>query len=301
MRLSRFAPAVLVALLAGGTVAVAATSSTTGMPQTLACSHTYTASYSLSDAGTTVDSYSNVYTVPSCVTATVTQTVTTSTTTPTTTTTTTTPSTAPQPVGPSGIWALTFDDEFNGTGLNTSTWTTHDGWTNQNGVTDHASNVTESGGNLNLALVSTTSGAAVQSNTATLAVGQVAEARIDFAGSGTSINDWPAWWVSGPNWPASGESDIAEGLGPLTVNYHSPAGASNDLNIGGSWGGAFHTYTIERFATYCDVWWDGTLVRQYSTSDNGQPEWLRLTIGYGGGTFTATQMKVDYVRVWSPA
>jgi hypothetical protein len=298
VKITRTLLAVAVALLAGGAVALGATN-ITGTPLTLACGDTYTQSLSLSDATSTTQQLQQVYTTPACPT-TVTQTVT-RTITVTTPTATTPTSSVPQPVGPTGTWALTFDDEFNGTALNTSTWATHDGWTNQNGVTDRASNVSESGGDLNLAVVSATSGAAVQSNTATLAVGQVAEARIDFTGSGTYVNDWPAWWTSGPNWPSSGENDIAEGLGPLTVNYHSPAGASNDLNIGGAWGGAFHDYTIERFATYCEVWWDGTLVRKYATSDNGEPEWLRLTIGYGGGTFTPTQMRVDYVRVWGAA
>ena len=28
-----------------------------------------------------------------------------------------------------------------------------------------------------------------------------------------TIYNWPAWWVSGPSWPAAGENDIADGLG----------------------------------------------------------------------------------------
>ena len=133
-----------------------------------------------------------------------------------------------------------------------------------------------------------------------LKVGDYAEAEIDFAGSGTTIDNWPAWWASGPNWPAAGENDIAEGLGTLTVNYHSPSGAHNQGTVPGTWAGSFHTYGIYRIATKSYVYWDGKLVKSYSTNDNGKPENLILTMGaantlaYG----TSGRMLVDYVRVW---
>ena len=206
----------------------------------------------------------------------------------------------PLPNGPSGNWTLVFDDEFNATSLNTSAWDTHDGWINQNDVTDHASNVTEIGGDAILTLASKTSGAAIESTVATLGVGEYAEARIDFAGSGGRIDNWPAWWTSGPNWPAAGENDIAEGLGTLTVNYHSPTGTHNQGTVPGTWANGFHTYGIYRTATKCYVYWDGKLVKSYTTNDNGQPESLIFTMGasntlaYG----TAGRMLVDYVRVW---
>ena len=206
----------------------------------------------------------------------------------------------PQPVGVSGTWPLVFDDEFNGTALNTSAWDTHNGWTNQNNVTDRASNITEIGGDVVLTLASRTSGAAIQSKVATLGVGEFAEARIDFAGSSTNVYNWPAWWASGPNWPSAGENDIAEGLGTLTVNYHSPTGTHNQGTVPGVWTGGFHTYGIYRTATKSYVYWDGKLVKSYATSDNGQPESLIFTMGaantlaYG----TGGRMLVDYVRVW---
>jgi hypothetical protein len=203
----------------------------------------------------------------------------------------------------SGNWKLAFDDEFNGTALNTSVWNNHDGWTNQNNVTDHASNITEAGGDLTLTLASSSSGATIGSNQNVLGVGDFAEARVYFAGSGTSIYNWPAWWASGPSWPAAGENDIAEGLGSLTVNYHSPSGADNTGTVTGTWSNAFHTFGIYRASTYCNVYYDGTLVRHYTTNDNGGAEELLFTMGaantlqYG----SAGQMKVDYVRVWAPA
>jgi hypothetical protein len=159
------------------------------------------------------------------------------------------------------------------------------------------------GGDAILTLASSTSGAEIGTNTYVLAVGDYAEARIEFAGSGTSIYDWPAWWASGPNWPAAGENDIAEGLGTLTVNYHSPTGAHNQGTVPGDWAGSFHTYGIYRGASYSDVYWDGKLVKSYATDDNGQPEELILTMG-AANTLEfglAGQMLVDYVRVWAPA
>ena len=44
-----------------------------------------------------------------------------------------------RPSGVSGNWTLVFDDEFDGTAIDTSAWDPHDGWTSQNNVTDHAS------------------------------------------------------------------------------------------------------------------------------------------------------------------
>jgi hypothetical protein len=132
-------------------------------------------------------------------------------------------------------------------------------------------------------------------------VGEYAEARIEFAGSGTSIDNWPAWWVTGPNWPAAGENDIAEGLGTLTVNYHSPSGAHNMGTVPGVWSGGFHTYGIYRGSNYCDIFWDGKLVDSYSTDDNGAPQTLEFTMGAANNIVVGDQgaMKIDYVRAWS--
>ena len=210
--------------------------------------------------------------------------------------------------GASG-WVLAFNDEFNGTSLNTSVWNPN-GWTNNNMSSgSKASYVTESGGDLILQSGGSNSGAQVETSSTAdaLAVGDVAEARVEFkgpgSGAGTSIYNWPAWWVSGPNWPAAGENDIAESFsGSLSVNYHSPSGANNGPQQSQKMSNAFHTYTIERFSNKVEVWWDGQLIRSYSTNDNGQPENLIFTNGDGNTSQTgaAGEMLVDYVRVWKP-
>lgn len=301
------APAAVVKVTTGGKTVVLLSTGRHRRPTPTTTTTTPTTTTKTTTTTSTTPTTTTTSTTPATTPTTTTSTTTTSTpttTTPTTTTTTTTTTnSSPEPTGVGGSWSLVFDDEFNGTAINTSVWNEHDGWTNQNNVTDYASNVTESGGVATLTLASSTSGATIGTNQNVLAVGDFAEARVEFAGSGTTIYDWPAWWASGPNWPAAGENDIAEGLGTLTVNYHSPSGAHNEGTVPGDWAGAYHTFGIYRGSNYCDVYWDGTLVKSYSTDDNGQAQELLFTIGaantleYG----TAGQMKVDYVRVWAPA
>ncbi len=197
-----------------------------------------------------------------------------------------------------------FDDEFNGTSINTNTWSTDNGWANQNNVTDSASNINVTEGCAILTLASSTSGAQMSTNSVALQVGDYAEARIQFAGSGTTVDNWPAFWASGPGWPAAGEQDIFEGGGDATVNYHYAVNGNNTqagpFNIPGNWAGSFHTYGIYRGSNYCDVYWDGHLVKTYPTHDNGEPETLIFTEGAGNTlSFGASgQMLVDYVRLW---
>jgi beta-glucanase (GH16 family) len=207
------------------------------------------------------------------------------------------------PLGVAGSWRMVFDDEFNGTSLNQDVWNAHIGWTNQNHVTDSLSNLTVRNGDAIFRLASTTSGAEIETNTFSLAVGEYAEARIRFSGNGQTIYNWPAWWISGPNWPAAGENDIAEGLGSLTVNYHSPLGGLETGTVDGVWAHGFHTYGIYRGRFISRVYWDGKLVRTYRTHDDGQPENLWLTMGAANviRTGSAGEMVVDYVRSWEPA
>lgn len=207
------------------------------------------------------------------------------------------------PLGLRGRWTLVFDDEFNGDALNTSVWNTHDGWTNQNGVTDSAANVTVSGGHAILTLASPSSGAEIGTQSFGLAVGQFAQARIEFPGRGATVDNWPAFWTSGPDWPAGGENDVAEGFGALTVNYHSPTVVHLTGRVRGDWAGRFHVFGIYRGRTFSRVYWDGRLVRTYGTADNGEPETILLTLGAGDHVVTgpAGALIVDYVRVWAPA
>jgi beta-glucanase (GH16 family) len=184
-----------------------------------------------------------------------------------------------------------------------------------NNVQNMAANVSVANGNLVLTLASSTSGAGVSSapyngagaNGYLLQVGDYAEARVYFPGSSADgVYNWPAWWASGPRWPAAGEHDVAEGLyGDLTVNYHSPSGAHNQGEVPGVWFNEFHTYGVLRMADKAKVYWDGVLVKSYTTDDNGEGGALLLNVGKSGSraavTGPAGQVKVDYVRAWGPA
>ncbi len=232
---------------------------------------------------------------------------TTSTTTTSTTTAPPTPTT-PMPVGVAGNWKLAFQDEFNGTSLDTSKWIALNNW-NMNNVKAYASNVSVSGGALHLALPNSSSGAFVSSapydgagsNGFVLPINGYAESRVFFPGTGSTCYNWPAWWSSGPAWPAAGEHDIAEVLGgSLTVNYHSPSGSHNQGSVSGSWCGSYHVYGVYRMAKSAAVYWDGKLVKTYSTDDNGGGEALLLNVGDGGVHVygSAATVNVDYVRAW---
>jgi hypothetical protein len=204
-------------------------------------------------------------------------------------------------------WTLAFDEEFDGTSLDLTKWSVMEG-RNMNNVTLHGSNVAVAGGNLVLTLVSSSSGGAVSSGATdgagtgayALPVGGYVEARVNFPGSGTTIYNWPAWWICGVNWPADGENDIAEGLGQLTENYHSPSGAANHGPFAGTWSSAFHVYGLYRKASSAEAYWDGSLVVEYATNDTGAPESLLANVGSGNtGVYGAgSQVLVDYVRAW---
>ena len=209
---------------------------------------------------------------------------------------------AGNPLGYPGKWKLVFDDEFSGHSLNRHAWNAHDGWTNQNGVTDRLGNVAVRDGHVVLQLASPHSGAQIGTRSFGLRIGDFAQARIDFAGRGSTIYNWPAFWTSGPNWPHGGENDIAEGFGALTVNYHSPAVTHMSGPVPGAYAGQFHTFGIYRGPNYSRIYWDGKVVGAYRTADDGRPQTILLTLGAANKVVTgaAGEMIVDYVRAWSP-
>ncbi len=139
-------------------------------------------------------------------------------------------------------YKLTFDDEFNGSSVNTSVWTR--GWfpASSGAATGPVNSfelqsydpaqVVVSGGNVNLRLEHTpqTVGGVTYSNrsgmintidTFSQAYGYF-EARINLSATSGVIANWPAFWLLGHEaWPTSGEIDIMEGLeGNAASTYH---------------------------------------------------------------------------------
>jgi hypothetical protein len=258
----------------------------------------------------------------------------TTTTSPTSTTTSSTTTSGPQPASGiphpgGGSWTPTFDDEFNGTALNTAVWGYYPGGSSgNNNLTSDPALVTESGGFLNLS-VSGSDGGMVTSGWAedfaktttegaskgyALPVGGYVEARIKFEGSGSTIYGWPAFWASRRlSWPQSGEFDIAEGydglLGPGYWQGTSKATAFGTSGPKASFpaAGTFHTYAVYRGASVADFYYDGTLQWSEPTHDNGTPASIFLETGSGDTNGINAQpqpnasgisMQVDYVRAW---
>jgi beta-glucanase (GH16 family) len=222
-----------------------------------------------------------------------------------------------------GGWGIpVFDDEFNGTRLD-STWAAScpEYGGNLNGNYTSPVDVAVSDGDLVLTQGSLSVGACVTTRPG--AVGNrgftfqygYAEARVYFPGDGTSIYNWPAWWTSSSPWPEHGETDIAEGLhGRLTTNYHAGyvcpscvGGSSITLRSGpipGAWSSGFHIYGLDREPGVNTIYWDGQQVGRYAVSDPGALNWLLVNVGdgvLGGQTVIglASRVKVDYVRVWT--
>jgi len=216
---------------------------------------------------------------------------------------------APQPSWePGGNLPLVFDDEFSGSSLGSAWAPSWFGGGVMNNVTTSPANVSVSGGDLILTLASPSSGALVDTDPSqvpaggfTFGDGYDVEARIWFPGNGAAVGNWPAFWADGQNWPMDGETDIAEGLGTLTSNYHSAEGADSSGTIPGGWAAGWHTYGFYRGYGENYVYWDGHLIRSYPTYDGGAPQYLILNVGSGEGPAaygTAGEMKVDWVRVW---
>ena len=227
--------------------------------------------------------------------------------------------TGANPWGGSAAPTLAFADEFNGSSLDTSKWVSswgNGGWV-MNNVSTSPSNVSVSGGNLILKLSSSSTGALVSTrkdwNPAgggfEFGTGYYVEGRILFQGQNpsnasgtTNIYNWPAFWTSGVNWPNEGEIDIAEAFeNPFSSPYHYPGCgeqcADNGPGIPGMWANAYHTYAVDRENGHNYVYWDGKLVRSYSTYDNGGPESIHINVGYRGDP-VGTVVTTDYVRVW---
>ena len=223
------------------------------------------------------------------------------------------------PVGPAGTWTLVFDDEFTGTALDTTKWTALNG-DSVNGVTCNPANVSVSGSHLILTLSSGSSGGAVTTNPGllgsptsgasgpTLAVGDCCEAKISFPGPSSPAGEFynfPAWWTSGANWPANGEIDIIECYTGYPVSSYHGNGVNSGIPApSGTFSNSFHTYTAVRTASTVDIYWDGTLVWAYAPKDNGGPHALILNVGviagYPAAYGSASQVLVDYVRMWTP-
>lgn len=221
-----------------------------------------------------------------------------------------------QPIGLSGKWKLVFDDEFNGTSLDTTKWST--GWFG-NGITRGANvkeqecndpaQVTIANGELNIVAIARqetcggvtypyTSGMITSKGKYQFTYGYI-EARIWLsAASNGSIANWPAFWTDGQN----DEMDVLEGLGGRPCwHFHDPDGRPGSC-ASGKWTRGWHTFGADWQPGSVTYYYDGQKVGQIASGITSSPMHLILSYAissrYGGQTVVPATMKVHYVRVW---
>jgi len=241
------------------------------------------------------------------------------------------------PTGDSGTWNLIFDDEFNGSSLNTADWST--GWFGS-GITAGVdgtgepecydpSHVVEANGELDLNFTQGsetcegvtqpyTSGIVTSDNKFSFSYGFIeVRAWLPTMPNGQA-GDWPGVWLAGQDWPEDGEIDLAEGLGgSVCAHWHGPTGNGTGYGPGGT-GCPSGTYT-GGWHTFAADWEPGIVTWYYDGKDIGciastgsacgnpnndstitsSPMYIIFGLGSNAGSeYAPTSQRMDYVRVW---
>ena len=225
-------------------------------------------------------------------------------------------------------YKLVFDEEFNGTTLDSSKWT--NGWFgNGTAITQPVQATVEaaaydpkqatvSGGYLRLAAIASPatvngrtypyrSGLVMTGEKYRMTYGYV-ESRIYIPGAADgTVYNWPAWWLVGDNWPTGGEIDIMEGLegdAYSTFHFGSPSSpqhyqfAARNSMVG------WHVFAAHWQPGRITFYYDGVAIGTITSNVTSQPMQLILNNavgGWGGPTVVPSTMLVDYVHVYSNA
>jgi Glycosyl hydrolases family 16 len=226
------------------------------------------------------------------------------------------------PIVPASLHApttLIFDDEFSSGALNTSFWSPTwfvDGSTQNNTVME-SGNVSVDGNGLELRLNSNSTGAIVSSNPSDGRPGHTGfqmapspgrpvyvEYKATLPSVGGQIANWPGLWLTGQNWPLTGEIDVMEGFGtsqfhieygPAGTTFGSP-GFANPGGVGGTTAGT-HTYGVLWSTTGVTFVYDGVVVGSENASLSG-PMYLVMENSMGSPALLGATLTVRDVRVW---
>ena len=229
--------------------------------------------------------------------------------------------------GVAGDWTLKFDDEFNGTSLDTADWST--GWGGGSGITPPVNSdedgcydpaqVAEGGGVLSLTLIRKSESCGISDPL--YATGLVStrgkfsftygfiQARVwlpPAPGNPDYVANWPGVWADGQNWPDDGEIDVAEGInGQVCAYFHDAAYSSLGISPGGGTGcqggmyaGGWHTFAANWEPGMITYYYDGEDIGSVTSGVTSAPMFLVLDYDAQPPVQTPDTMKVDYVRVW---
>ncbi|MQS15217.1 glycoside hydrolase family 16 protein [Streptomyces kaniharaensis] len=225
------------------------------------------------------------------------------------------------PLGIPGDWHLVFEDEFDGTSLDTAKWSTGNPFAPgaiappvndkeldcydaaQVAVRDGMLHVTaearqQTCGDRTLPYVS---GMVNSRDKFSFTFGAL-EARVNVPAAAPGVvANWPAFWAVGADWPHGGENDVMEGLhGLVCAHFNSAAASTGSCSDTGLTG--WHVFGAEWQDGRVDYYRDGILVATLTQGITSAPMWLMLDNAVqpaiGGPTSLPATLSFDYVRVW---